>query len=265
MIGALLLLAVLFDSSYCLSEKGRIALTKAYGGIDIDARHERLENLGVKGLGPHSSSEKATTSSEAKAGGNTPADEGSIAEVNRREGVDEYLFNGDMILTDEQLSAYENDLGNQTRQKRQIATYATSWANNEVFFYFDTSITTTNQAYVRKQLIYLSDRTCIAFKESSTETNRIKVFDGAGCYSAVGMIGGEQSLSLGSGCYVVGTVAHEFMHALGALHMQMRNDRDTYIKVDLTNVPPRKWKEVLVLFGGQIRYYIDMEADTVSH
>ncbi|XGW31237.1 hypothetical protein V3C99_009862, partial [Haemonchus contortus] len=130
MIGALLLLTVLFDSSYCLSEKGRIALTKAYGGIDIDKRYERLKNLGMKGLGPNPSSGKATASSKTKTGGNTPADEGSIAEVNRREGVDEYLFNGDMILTDEQLSAYENDLGNQTRQKRQIATYATRWANN---------------------------------------------------------------------------------------------------------------------------------------
>nr|CDJ85777.1 Peptidase M12A domain containing protein [Haemonchus contortus] len=240
MIGALLLLTVLFDSSYCLSEKGRIALTKAYGGIDIDKRHERLKNLGMRGLGPNPSSEKATTSSKAKTGGNTPSDEGTIAGVNRREGVDEYLFNGDMILTDEQLSAYENEMGNQTRRKRQIATYATRWANNKVFYYFDTSITATDQAYVRKQLKYLSDRTCITFVESATATNRIKVFNGAGCYSSVGMIGGEQSLSLTDGCFIVGSVAHEFMHALGALHMQMRNDRDTYLKIDLTNVPADK-------------------------
>ncbi|VDO41370.1 unnamed protein product [Haemonchus placei] len=205
MIGALLLLSVLFDSSYCLSEKGRIALTKAYGGIDIDKRHERLKNLGLKGLGSNPPSEKATTSSKAKAGENTPADEGTIAEVNRREGVDEYLFNGDMILTE---------------------------LNKTIHL-----LAATNQAYVRKQLKYLSDRTCITFVESANATNRIKVFDGAGCYSFVGMIGGEQQLSLTDGCFRVGTVAHEFMHALGALHMQMRHDRDTYIKVDLTNVP----------------------------
>ncbi|VDO80109.1 unnamed protein product [Haemonchus placei] len=196
-----------------------------------------MRNLGLRGLGPKAKSEKTPTPSKAKTGGSTTADEGTIEEVNQREGVDEFLFNGDMILTDEQLAAFENELGNQTRQKRQVATYATRWTNNKVFYYFDATITTANQAYVRKQLKYLSDRTCITFVEDATATNRIKVFDGAGCYSSVGMRGGEQSLSLTNGCFVVGTVAHEFMHALGALHMQMRHDRDTYIRIDLTNVP----------------------------
>uniref|UniRef100_A0A912MKL3 Zinc metalloproteinase n=1 Tax=Haemonchus contortus TaxID=6289 RepID=A0A912MKL3_HAECO len=240
MIGVLLLLTVLLDSSFCLSERGRIALTKAYGGIDIDKRHERLKNLGLRSLGPKAKSEMTPKPSEGKTGGSTLADEGTIEEVNQREGVDEFLFNGDMILTDEQLVAFENGLGNQTRQKRQVATYATRWTNNKVFYYFDASITTANQAYVRKQLKYLSDRTCITFVEDATASNRIKVFDGAGCYSSVGMKGGEQSLSLTNGCFVVGTVAHEFMHALGALHMQMRHDRDTYIRIDLTNVPADK-------------------------
>nr|CDJ89716.1 Peptidase M12A domain containing protein [Haemonchus contortus] len=224
MIGVLLLLTVLLDSSFCLSERGRIALTKAYGGIDIDKRHERLKNLGLRSLGPKAKSEKTPKPSEGKTGGSTLADEGTIEEVNQREGVDEFLFNGDMILTDEQLVAFENGLGNQTRQKRQVATYATRWTNNKVFYYFDASITTANQAYVRKQLKYLSDRTCITFVEDATASNRIKV----------------------------GTVAHEFMHALGALHMQMRHDRDTYIRIDLTNVPGTSeqilpfYKEVII-------------------
>ncbi|XGW31231.1 hypothetical protein V3C99_009858 [Haemonchus contortus] len=222
MIGVLFLLTVLVDSSFCLSEKGRIALTKAYGGIDIDKRHERLKNLGLRSLGSKAKSEKRPTPPKAKTGGSAPADEGTIEEVNQKEGVDEYLFSGDMILTDEQLAAFENELGNQTRQKRQIATYATRWTDNKVFYYFDASIATANRAYVRKQLKYLSDRTCITFVEDATAPNRIKVFDGAGCYSAVG------------------TVAHEFMHALGALHMQMRDDRDTHIRIDLTNVPADK-------------------------
>ncbi|VDO12692.1 unnamed protein product [Haemonchus placei] len=99
-IGVLFLLTVLLDSSLCLSEKGRVALTKAYGGIDIDKRHERLKNLGLRSLGPKAKHEKTPTPSKAKTRGNTPADEGTIEEVNQKEGVDEYLFSGDMILTE---------------------------------------------------------------------------------------------------------------------------------------------------------------------
>ncbi|XGW31235.1 hypothetical protein V3C99_009860, partial [Haemonchus contortus] len=212
----------------------------AYGGIDIDKRHERLKNLGLKTLGPKAMSEKATVSSKAKTGENIPADKGSITEVNQREGIDEYLFDGDMLLTNEQLAAFENNLGDQTRQKRQIATYAKPWPNKKLFYYFDDTITAENQAYVRKQLKYLSDRTCITFVENATATNRVKVVDGTGCFGAVGMIGGEQTLSLANGCFIVGTVAHEFMHALGAVHMHARHDRDKYIRVNLTNVPAER-------------------------
>ncbi|KAK6054131.1 astacin [Cooperia oncophora] len=98
------------------------------------------------------------------------------------------------------------------------------------------SSNSTTQAYVRTVLKYIQARTCIDFIEDATATNRIRVFNGGGCYSSLGMVGGEQDLSLAGYCIVVGTVAHEFTHALGSLHMQSRNDRDTYITVDTTNV-----------------------------
>uniref|UniRef100_A0A0N4X6B9 Astacin domain-containing protein n=1 Tax=Haemonchus placei TaxID=6290 RepID=A0A0N4X6B9_HAEPC len=107
----------------------------------------------------------------------------------------------------------KNDQGKQTRQKRQIATYATLWPNKKLFYYFDATITAENQAYVRKQLKYLSDRTCITFTESSTVTNRVKVFDGTGCFGAMGMTGGEQTLSLANRCFVVSRDCGSRIHA----------------------------------------------------
>ncbi|XGW31194.1 hypothetical protein V3C99_009839 [Haemonchus contortus] len=262
MIIALLLLTSLFNNSLCLSEKARIALTKAYGGIDIDERHERLKNLGLSVSEQKPLSEDVgltaivdvTPEKETVTGGSIPADDDTILGINQREGIDEYLFDGDMMLTEEQLSAYENSVKNPTtRQKRQVTRPLLRWPNKMVYYFFDSSISATNQDFIRTQLKYVSDRTCIKFVENATAGNVIKVVSGAGCSSFVGIKGGEQALSLGSGCVVAGTVVHEFMHALGVQHMQQRGDRDQFIIVNLTNVNP------------DVRYNFQKDTSLVNH
>ncbi|KAG1681873.1 Astacin-like metalloprotease toxin 1 [Nymphon striatum] len=56
------------------------------------------------------------------------------------------------------------------------------------------------------------------------------------CFSSVGMVGGQQVLSLASGCWFHGTVLHELGHALGLYHEHNRSDRDKYLKIHLENV-----------------------------
>ncbi|XGW31052.1 hypothetical protein V3C99_009761 [Haemonchus contortus] len=205
-----ILILVLFDHGLCLSEKGRIALQKALGGVDLEKRLERLQKLGrhrgrtgSNNTRPIPTLPNLTGEDGALAAEDTPSGDGSsILEVNRVEGVDEYLFDGDIILTDEELSALENQAESSARKKRQISTTSTNWADNTVFYYFDATIPAGNQAYIKTVLKYLSGRTCLNFVEDATAPNRIQVFDGAGCYSAVGMRGGEQPLSLSQGCIV---------------------------------------------------------------
>ncbi|XGW31063.1 hypothetical protein V3C99_009767 [Haemonchus contortus] len=48
MTGVLLLL-MMFDNSFCPLDKDRIALTEAYGGMDIQKCHEKLKKFGRKG------------------------------------------------------------------------------------------------------------------------------------------------------------------------------------------------------------------------
>ncbi|NXA11596.1 MEP1B protein, partial [Sapayoa aenigma] len=75
-------------------------------------------------------------------------------------------------------------------------------------------------------------KTCIDFKPWNGEKNYISVFKGSGCWSSVGNRQmGLQQLSIGSNCDRIGTIQHEFLHALGFWHEQSRSDRDDYVTI----------------------------------
>ncbi|NWV41129.1 MEP1B protein, partial [Grantiella picta] len=75
-------------------------------------------------------------------------------------------------------------------------------------------------------------KSCIDFKPWEGEKNYISVFKGSGCWSSVGNIQmGSQQLSIGANCDRIGTIQHEFLHALGFWHEQSRSDRDDYVTI----------------------------------
>ncbi|KAK6741263.1 hypothetical protein RB195_009240 [Necator americanus] len=231
------------QGAVALSEETKKALLKASGGKTLEERRARLQNLSTLyfGNGTTLKNQSKISAVEVLTEGSAPeADiEPSIEKINAREGVSEYLFQADINLSEEQLTWIEESIAknDSARTKRQVWLNAVVWTDNTVYYYFDGSIDTQKRSIVNKALNYLRSRTCIKFVESQVAPNRIRVFNGAGCWSYVGMMGGVQDLSLGTGCSQVGIAAHEFTHALGVYHMQMRDDRDNYVMVDLTNVP----------------------------
>ncbi|VDO92314.1 unnamed protein product, partial [Haemonchus placei] len=85
------LLMLLLDGGFALTDRGRVSLAK-----------------------------KSTKVNTASFPGG-----GSILEKNRIEGVSDYLYEGDINLTEEQLTALETKLSNSaTRQKRQASKVA---------------------------------------------------------------------------------------------------------------------------------------------
>ncbi|VDM79422.1 unnamed protein product [Strongylus vulgaris] len=84
-------------------------------------------------------------------------------------------------------------------------------------------------------LNYLQARTCVTFTESATAPNR------------------------------VGITAHEFAHTLGAYHIQQRDDRDDYITVDLTNVPPDMRGNFVKMDPSESIDYVPYEYGSYMH
>lgn len=66
-----------------------------------------------------------------------------------------------------------------------------------------------------------------------------------GCYSSVGRRGGRQTLNyqiypLDTGCFRIGTIVHEFLHALGFYHQQSTYDRDDFVTIVEENIQDGK-------------------------
>ena len=117
----------------------------------------------------------------------------------------------------------------------------TSWYSDSQFALICLMLDETLTSFFRSSMALVEEATrnadgsnCITFVPRTTEKTYIKVINGSGCWSFVGMqlTEGVQELSLKiPGCMVRGTVAHEFIHALGFWHEQSRPDRDEFIEV----------------------------------
>lgn len=148
-------------------------------------------------------------------------------------------FEGDIVLTEEQ----ENAIFSLGRNGHVDLVYR--WPNNEIPFVISEDHFTPEQvAHIHRGLRLIETQTCLKFKPWTDEEDYIRVIgnEGSGCWSYVGYrSSGEQQLHLdpsepGTGCFRIGTVVHEFIHALGFYHMQSASDRDDFVYILEENI-----------------------------
>ncbi|KAF8383931.1 nas-31 [Pristionchus pacificus] len=156
----------------------------------------------------------------------------NLEEVNANLNVADQYYQGDMILTNQQMDQMDQNVNK--RQAFVDGTVGRRWGT--VYYSFAAGIKAHTRTVAEMAIKFWQSNTCVNFAFSETQARRINVFEGQGCYSYVGSIGRTQELSLGQGCDSFGTAAHEFGHALGFFHAQSRADRDTAITLIPANV-----------------------------
>lgn len=164
------------------------------------------------------------------------------------------VFEGDIKVFYPQVSsAYGNEFAENAKQngmitddRRRVVRLLTSntWPSGIVPYaidpeFFDdagaSKINSIMSALSKKLTPYVS------FKLHDKETDYVifRRIEGNGCWSYLGRIGGQQTITLG--CVKdaddwTGVIEHEVMHTLGFWHEQSRSDRDEYVMVNFENI-----------------------------
>ncbi|XP_060098957.1 meprin A subunit beta [Heteronotia binoei] len=137
-----------------------------------------------------------------------------IFDINEALGLD--LFEGDIKLDEKRNSI----IGDEYRWPHTIP------------YVLEDSLEMNAKGLILKAFEQYRLKTCIDFKPWEGEANYLSVIRGSGCWSYVGnRQTGRQELSIGTNCDRIGTVEHEFLHALGFWHEQSRSDRDDYVTI----------------------------------
>ncbi|KAF8355013.1 hypothetical protein PRIPAC_96636 [Pristionchus pacificus] len=210
---------------------------------DLAALDERLKNTAdteaeIEVL--KAAYSKTVIESPAPINGSTCKDE-DANELNEKAGEEKDLFEGDVLLTNDQLALIES-LHKSNRSRRQALKDAGySWGTGNPVIPYSYSATypqATRRPTITAAMKYWEKFTCVRFKEV-TSGYRVEVRESKGCSSYVGKINdrtGTQGLNLAEGCMSVGTICHELSHTFGFFHVQSRFDRDRYVDIDFNNI-----------------------------
>lgn len=155
------------------------------------------------------------------------------------------MVEGDIVLgTIDQIKAI-TESAQQAAQENPDAAFGVGivgsqfrWPNCRVPYEIDPAL--PNQQRVTDAIAHWEANTAIRFPlrtaaNAGQYPNYVRFSDQGGCWSMVGMQGGQQTISLGAGCST-GNAIHEIGHTVGLWHEQSREDRDLFVRINWQNI-----------------------------
>ncbi|WP_234009023.1 M12 family metallopeptidase [Deinococcus sp. NW-56] len=185
-----------------------------------------------------------------------------IMEDGSRQTVTGFVRAGMLLLEDDILLA--DDVSKVSPQGTYVVDTRYRWTGRTIPYAFASNVPQAVRDRVTQAAANIRATTNVVVTPRTTQSNYVQITynTGTSCASSLGMVGGAQTLTLADRCSV-GTIMHEFGHAMGLFHEQTRPDRDQYVAIQWQNIPA-DWQSQYQIRSGS-RGYGAYDFDSIMH